>query len=150
VNQRRDKLETVLSLTRPKGNHVLQWKPHELDLIAVEQMCPSGGPGGLVCCAFCTERYSGFLSQTCRDMEAHDIDLVSHEVIELTEFIQHTQSSLQEALDQTQINHARRFQMGITTPTLPSFLTSSRPNNNGESSNLAAAMDMDHDNFVDF
>jgi hypothetical protein len=85
-------------------------------------------------------------------METHAIDLVSHEVMELTEFIQHTQSSLQEALDQTQTNHARRFQLGIATKTLSSFPnSSSRPNSHiGETSNLAAAMDMDHDNFVDF
>ena len=70
--------------------------------------CPDGGPGGLICCAYCTAAYSRFLSNTAKEMEAQSIAGVGQEVSEICQLLEDAKRRLQRALDVSQSNEERR------------------------------------------
>ena len=70
--------------------------------------CPDGGPGGLICCSYCTAAYSRFLSNTAKEMEAQSVAGVGQEVSEILELLADAKQRLQRAADVTQSNEERR------------------------------------------
>jgi hypothetical protein len=72
------------------------------------ESCPDGGPGGLVCCSYCTAAYSRFLSNTAKEMEAQTVSRVGQEVSEILEMLEDAKQRLQRASYVSQSNEERR------------------------------------------
>lgn len=70
--------------------------------------CPSGGPGGLICCSYCTTAYSRFLVNTAKEMEAQSVFRVGQEVSEILEMLEDAKQRLQRASYVSQSNEDRR------------------------------------------
>ena len=70
--------------------------------------CPDGGPGGLICCSYCTAAYSRFLSNTAKEMEAQTVSRVGQEVSEILELLEDAKQRLQRASSVSQSNEVRR------------------------------------------
>lgn len=89
-----NKKELLNKVFRP---HV-QWTKHDYDTHdrLYEQLCPSGGPGGLTCCEVCSAAYSRYLTQTAQDVEVQTIHNAGMEIKECTEFMKDTQKKLQD------------------------------------------------------
>ena len=79
----------------------IEWTPHDFSKHdnLYEQLCPSGGPGGLICCQFCVSAYSQYLTQTANDIEVQTIHNISKEVQELIGFMKQTRNKRQDKLD---------------------------------------------------
>jgi len=60
--------------------------------------CPDGGPGGLVCCESCSNKYSMFLSQTDKDLESQRVRNTSREMKRLMDIISNKQTDLENTL----------------------------------------------------
>lgn len=107
------------------------WNPHPFDNIDTQnhtdayQVCPTGGPGGLVCCKQCTSTYSRYLSHTARDMESQTINKVGHEVREILDLLREANIRLQQAVNVSRNNDATRTYLNTTA----SYLTSSLKRN---------------------
>ena len=52
-----------------------------------DQACPTGGPGGLICCDDCTKKYSLYMSRTVKDIEIQRTHKVGNEAKEILEFL---------------------------------------------------------------
>lgn len=78
----------------------VEWTRHDYDTHdgLYEQLCPTGGPGGLACCAFCSTAYSRFLNQTSRDLEGQSIHNAGKEVEECMEFMGDTRDVLEKKM----------------------------------------------------
>ncbi len=70
--------------------------------------CPDGGPGGLICCSYCTAAYSRFLSNTAKEMEAQSVSRVGQEVSEVLELLEDAKQRLQRASSVLHSNEVRR------------------------------------------
>lgn len=81
------------------------WTPHAFDLNnsttattttnAIPQYdCPTGGPGGLICCHACAEKYSQFLTETIRDIETAKMQCGGREVQELLDMTKSAKETL--------------------------------------------------------
>lgn len=70
--------------------------------------CPSGGPGGLICCSHCATSYSQILANTTKEMEAQTVEKVGQEVGELMEMLRDAQTRLRLAVDVSKENDVRR------------------------------------------
>jgi hypothetical protein len=70
--------------------------------------CPDGGPGGLICCSYCTAAYSRFLSNNAKEMEAQTVSRVGQEVSEILELLEDAKQRLQRASHVSQSNEERR------------------------------------------
>lgn len=75
--------------------------------------CPDGGPGGLICCPYCTAAYSRFLSNTEKEMEAQSVSRVGQEVSEILELLADAKQRLQRASSVSQSNEDRRRLLDI-------------------------------------
>ncbi len=69
--------------------------------------CPSGGPGGLICCASCTAAYSRQLSETSKEMDSQTVSSVGREVSELIQLLHDAQKRLQQSVDISNANDTR-------------------------------------------
>ncbi|KAL3806087.1 hypothetical protein ACHAXA_006993 [Cyclostephanos tholiformis] len=72
------------------------------------ESCPDGGPGGLICCSYCTAAYSRFLSNTAKEMEAQTVARVGQEISEILELLEDAKQRLQRASHVSQSNEERR------------------------------------------
>jgi len=78
------------------------WTPHLFDKDGTSYAkCPSGGPGGLVCCYYCSSSYSQFLTSTAEDIEKNTINLVACEMNDILNTLEETQCKLQEMTSTT-------------------------------------------------
>ena len=90
--------------------------------------CPSGGPGGLICCSRCTAAYSRILSNTAKEMEAQSVAKVGQEVSEVLELLADAKKRLLNVTDVSRANDFRRSLFRNTEgafnsdPSLPSAL----------------------------
>jgi hypothetical protein len=67
-----------------------------------DHACPTGGPGGFVCCEDCAKKYSRYLSNTVKDMEMHRTTRNGREVEELLTFLQEGRKTLGNAFSVAQ------------------------------------------------
>ena len=99
-------LEEARAATSVKDEIV--WNQEEFDThVASLKKCPSGGPGGLICCSFCTSAYSRLLSETTKEMDVQTVSSVGREVSELIQLLHDAQSRLQQAIDVSNGNDVR-------------------------------------------
>ena len=74
------------------------WTPHEFDADPEAwRQCPTGGPGGLICCPPCVSKYMDFMTSSCLDMERCLNTKVHNELAELTDFFRSTKATLKES-----------------------------------------------------
>lgn len=59
-----------------------------------DHACPTGGPGGFICCEECANKYSWYLSNTVKDMEIHRTTRNGREVEELLCFLPQARTTL--------------------------------------------------------
>jgi hypothetical protein len=85
------------------------WSQSEFDQhVSSYSKCPTGGPGGLICCGPCTSSYSRLLSETAKEMEVQTLSGVGREVSELIELLHDAQNRLKQALDVSNGNSIKR------------------------------------------
>jgi hypothetical protein len=81
----------------------VEWKPLAFSdfnlLVSYEGTCPSGGPGGLICCEACSERYNNFLGSTMDNLETQRLKHETDEVKELSQYLEGTQNDLIHTID---------------------------------------------------
>jgi len=104
---------TGISLELAKNAAALKreviWSQSEFDNhVASYSKCPTGGPGGLICCGPCTASYSRLLSETAKEMEVQTLSGVGREVSELLELLHDAQVRLQQSVDISNSNSIRR------------------------------------------
>lgn len=77
----------------------VEFKPHSFgpNGESYDQVCPVGGPGGMICCQTCAKNYTWYLSNTVKDMEAHRMTRNGREVQELLKYLRQGRASLQNA-----------------------------------------------------
>ena len=75
--------------------------------------CPDGGPGGLVCCESCSNKYSIFLSQTSKDLQSQRVRNTSREVKRLMDIITNKQKDLEMSLRKARVEIPGR---SVTNP----------------------------------
>ena len=73
--------------------------------------CPTGGPGGLICCSYCSALYSRLLSNTAKEMEAQSISRKGQEVSEILELLADAKQRLRVATKLSRSNDERRSLM---------------------------------------
>lgn len=98
-----------MKVDAPSGepNHVgvfsrdVAWTPHSFgpENQAYSQVCPDGGPGGLICCETCAQTYSSYLNQNIRDIEVQKTHKVGKEVKEILGFIEEGKKTLNRAVE---------------------------------------------------
>ena len=83
-----DRVHPVLAVFTPD----IHWTPHTFDpapkhlkqrLVRYNEICPNGGPGGLICCSTCSATYSGYLSSTLKSMTVQRTSKLAAETEEL-------------------------------------------------------------------
>jgi hypothetical protein len=76
----------------------IHWTPHPFDgkeeNVSYSNICPTGGPGGLICCEVCTATYSKYLSATYQDVEEQRTSKVAGELTQLVGFMTNTKKKL--------------------------------------------------------
>ena len=80
-----------------------------------EQLCPTGGPGGLACCEVCSAAYSRYLNQTSQDIETQSIHNAGTEVKECIGFMKETRDKLQKKVAAARTQAPPVKQDGATT-----------------------------------
>ncbi|KAL7553566.1 hypothetical protein ACHAWF_016864 [Thalassiosira exigua] len=70
--------------------------------------CPDGGPGGLICCSYCSAAYSRFLSNTTKEMEAQSVAKAGQEVSEILELLADAKQRLLRVSEVSESNEDRR------------------------------------------
>jgi hypothetical protein len=84
------------------------WSQKEFDAHVVSyQKCPSGGPGGLICCSPCTAAYSRLLSETSKEMDSQTVSSIGREVSEMIQLLHDAQTRLQQSVDVSNANDTR-------------------------------------------
>ena len=76
----------------------MEWNPHEFDLVKLPQICPTGGPGGLVCCPGCADSYSKYMNETSRDMEGQRAHFVGRQIEEILQAVEKQRRELLPAI----------------------------------------------------
>mmetsp|Transcript_15284 Transcript_15284/g.21298 ORF Transcript_15284/g.21298 Transcript_15284/m.21298 type:complete len:321 (+) Transcript_15284:167-1129(+) len=81
--------------------HDVDWTPHTFDsqTHSYENTCPTGGPGGLICCEMCANVYSQYMSQTATELEAVCVEKVEKEAKELMGFLRDSHAKLNDAVE---------------------------------------------------
>ncbi|KAL7569096.1 hypothetical protein ACA910_016931 [Epithemia clementina (nom. ined.)] len=92
----------------------IRWDAHSYDdpNVLYNQLCPKGGPGGLICCSHCAASYSSFLLETQQNLEDEQIRRVRQEVTTLSQFLSQTTTRLKESVAAAQ----KRPPPMLTTP----------------------------------
>lgn len=100
---RDDRVHPVLAVFTPD----IHWTPHTFDpppkklkqrLVRYNEICPNGGPGGLICCSVCAATYSGYLSSTLKSMTVQRTSKLAAETEELLDMLNATKSRLAESV----------------------------------------------------
>lgn len=82
----------------------VQWTSHVFDLkgkdgkFAYQMSCPTGGPGGLICCDQCTKAYSNYMSNSTKNIEEQKSQNVCQEVTDIVQFLDDAKSKLDKAV----------------------------------------------------
>ena len=73
----------------------ITWRP----LSSENQSCPTGGPGGLICCDSCSTQFNLMLTKLSEDVETHRMMKESGEVSEILEFLNQKKDILKNAVN---------------------------------------------------
>ncbi|CAJ1966895.1 unnamed protein product [Cylindrotheca closterium] len=75
----------------------ITWTPVEVwkEGDSYDKICPSGGPGGLICCQECAKKYSSFVDDTMKDLEAQRTHKLGNEVKEIATLLEQGRSDLE-------------------------------------------------------
>lgn len=67
------------------------------------QTCPTGGPGGLICCQACSDKYGSFLSQTIQDLETQRMRQEVAETKEIMQLLEGDEREMAESVERTSV-----------------------------------------------
>ena len=70
--------------------------------VLYHNFCPEGGPGGLICCSFCSSQYMKFLSDTQKNLEHQQFHRTTDEVESISQFVSTTMMRLKESVSAAQ------------------------------------------------
>ena len=78
----------------------IEWDDHHFDNAdaSYEQVCPNGGPGGLICCSTCASLYSDFLLKTQQNLEVQQTLRVKQEITTMSAFLSQTKMRLKASI----------------------------------------------------
>ena len=82
-----------------------EWTPHPVYGAGDEPVgskCPTGGPGGLLCCSHCSNAYSDYLSTTFDELESQKTNKVAAELESISNFLDLNRSRLYVSVDAAQ------------------------------------------------
>mmetsp|Transcript_10304 Transcript_10304/g.28436 ORF Transcript_10304/g.28436 Transcript_10304/m.28436 type:complete len:440 (+) Transcript_10304:26-1345(+) len=63
-----------------------------------KMLCPTGGPGGLICCSICTANYSKFMMETEQNLENQETEQLGWETTTLVHLLKQTKRRLQQSI----------------------------------------------------
>lgn len=98
-----DKLHPVLAVFTPD----IHWTTHTFDpppkklkkrIVRYNEICPTGGPGGLICCSICAATYSKYISSTLKNMTVQRTSKLAAQTEELLEMFDSAKSRLIESV----------------------------------------------------
>lgn len=98
-----DKLHPVLAVF----THDIHWTPHNFDpppkhlkkrIVRYNEICPNGGPGGLICCSTCAATYSRYISSTLKSMTVQRTSKMAAETQELLGMLDSAKTRLAESV----------------------------------------------------
>lgn len=75
----------------------ITWTPAEVwkEGDSYDKICPTGGPGGLICCQGCAKKYSTFIEETTKDLEVQRTHKLGNEVKEIVALLDQGRSDLE-------------------------------------------------------
>mmetsp|Transcript_2479 Transcript_2479/g.5956 ORF Transcript_2479/g.5956 Transcript_2479/m.5956 type:complete len:368 (+) Transcript_2479:342-1445(+) len=76
----------------------ITWRPLPEET-SEDESCPTGGPGGLICCESCSTKFNLSLTRTSEDVESHRMIKESGEVTEILGFLAQKKTELKEAVN---------------------------------------------------
>lgn len=97
-----------------------------------DKSCPTGGPGGLICCESCSIKYNTFLTRTSEDVETYRMIKESGEVTEILGFLGQKKNILKDAYN------AAKKKVPPLPPAGSGRLTLRQDSHNGNSSRKTA------------
>jgi hypothetical protein len=114
---------TGLSIEEAKAASAVKreivWNQADFDAHVISyKKCPTGGPGGLICCAPCTAVYSRMLSETSMEMDSQTVSSIGRDVSELMQLLHDAQVRLKQSVDISNSNDTR---MGLLSEDQVSF-----------------------------
>jgi hypothetical protein len=62
--------------------------------VSYDKCCPTGGPGGLICCQACAKLYSSYLDTTVKDLEIQRTHKIGSEVKEILGYLEKEKTDL--------------------------------------------------------
>jgi hypothetical protein len=73
-----------------------QWTEHSYDdgKVSYKDICPNNGPGGLLCCAWCTRQYSKYMSMTLASLQEQKQGNTYQELTQLMDILQDSRALL--------------------------------------------------------
>lgn len=79
----------------------ITWRPSSSPNsdITYDKSCPTGGPGGLICCEACSIKYNTLLTRTSEDVETFRMIKESGEVTEIIGFLGQKKTDLKDAFN---------------------------------------------------
>ena len=83
--------------------------------LSYKEVCPTGGPGGLICCEHCSQKYSTYLNRMSCDMEIQKRHKCGKQIEELMTFLEQSR----EELDQSMIKARQIIPIRAVTSLLP-------------------------------
>mmetsp|Transcript_14099 Transcript_14099/g.16397 ORF Transcript_14099/g.16397 Transcript_14099/m.16397 type:complete len:427 (+) Transcript_14099:929-2209(+) len=105
------------------------WNQSDFDAhVESYKKCPSGGPGGLICCASCTAAYSRLLSETSKEMDSQTVSSIGREVSELILLFKDSQVRLQQTVDVSNANDIRMSLLNKNQVGFDNYLANSDDN----------------------
>jgi len=116
------------------------WNQSDFDAHVVSYAkCPSGGPGGLICCDSCTAAYSRQLSETSKEMDSQTVSSIGREVSELIQLLNDAKTRLQQSVDVSNANDIRMRLLNRDQVSFDHHKTTDKPTKN---SDIMGFMDM--------
>ena len=103
------------------------WTRHDYDLDdgLYQQLCPTGGPGGLACCHVCSFAYSNFLNQTSRDLDVQATHNAATEVQECLQFMDETRNKLHMKMNTARTQPIPLMKQSVATASMMGVPTAS-------------------------
>lgn len=76
----------------------ITWNPTEVwkEGDSYDKICPTGGPGGLICCHDCAKKYCSFLDETMKDLEVQRTHKLGNEVKEIVSLLEKSKNELEQ------------------------------------------------------
>ena len=132
----------------PMFQRDIEWTPHPFDDQGTryDTLCPNDGPGGLICCPYCLETYTKYMTATIQDIQRHTTMKIGHEVEELYHFVRDTKQQLVQTMKVTRRKPIpiRQYSLHSTTKPVAATTTTTATSNSNGTTDTATATATNH------